>query len=107
LRKNRTEAERKLWAALRRKQLNAARFRQQVPLGPYVVDFLCAAHRLVIEVDGSQHVLDASADDIRTKWLEARGYRVIRFWNNDVLERLDSVLEAILLALLDGGSPPP
>ncbi len=99
LRKDRTDAERKLWAALRRKQLNGARFRQQVPLGSYVVDFLCPAARLIVEVDGSQHAAEAAADSARSKWLEERGYRVIRFWNNDVSKRLDGVLEAILQAL--------
>jgi very-short-patch-repair endonuclease len=107
LRKNRTDAERKLWAALRRKQLNGARFRQQVPLGPYVVDFLCAAHRLIVEVDGSQHSQNAAADNVRTAWLESRGYRVICVWNSDVSERLQSVIEAISLTPRDDGSPPP
>ncbi len=104
LRKDRTDAERKLWAALRRRQLDGARFRQQAPLGPYVVDFLCPAARLIVEVDGSQHAVEVAADSARSKWLEERGYRVIRFWNNDVGERLDAVLEAILHALNDSDS---
>jgi very-short-patch-repair endonuclease len=99
LRKTRTEAEKRLWFALRGKQLAGARFRQQVPLGPYVVDFLCPTRRLIVEVDGSQHVQAAAADEERTAWLLARGYRVIRFWNNDVLRRRRAVLEAILRAL--------
>ncbi len=99
LRKNRTEAEKCLWAALRGKQLAGARFRQQVPVGRYVVDFLCPAHRLIVEVDGSQHIEAILADEARTAWLQERGYRVIRFWNHDVLHRRRAVLEAILRAL--------
>src|SRR5260221_124580 len=85
LRQNRTDAERALWARLRRKQLDGARFRQQVPLGPYVVDFLCFERRLIVEVDGGQHSLAMPADQARTAWLEERGFRLIRFWNHDVL----------------------
>ena len=68
-----------------------------MPLGPYIVDFLCAKQRLIIEVDGGQHA-DANADRARTAWLEGRGFRILRFWNNDVLRNLDGVIEAILLA---------
>jgi len=71
LRQNRTDAERALWARLRRKQLDGVRFRQQVPLGPYVVDFLCLEQRLAIEIDGGQYALATDADDARTAWLEA------------------------------------
>src|SRR6266436_3135393 len=81
LRMNRTDAERALWERLRRKQLEGLRFRQQVPLGRYVVDFLCAARRLIVEVDGGQHGLAIAADRKRTAWLEAGGFRVMRFWN--------------------------
>ena len=104
LRKNRTDAERALWARLRRKQLDGLRFRQQVPLGPYIVDFLCPGQMLVVEVDGGQHVDDGAE---RTAWLEARGFRVLRFWNNDVLQNPDGVIETILLALRSKASPPP
>ena len=106
LRQNRTDAERALWQRLRRKQLDGLRFRQQVPLGPYIVDFLCAKHRLIIEVDGGQHA-GATVDRTRTAWLEGRGFRVMRFWNNDVLQNLNGVIETILLALRSEGSPPP
>ncbi len=76
-------------------------FRRQVPIGPYVADFACMAARVVIEVDGSQHGLraEASRDAERTRWLEREGYRAIRFWNNEVTENIDSVLEAIHVAL--------
>jgi very-short-patch-repair endonuclease len=107
LRQNRTDAERALWARLRRKQLNGARFRQQVPLGAYVVDFLCLEQRLIIEVDGGQHALATAEDEARTTWLEERGFRVMRFWNNDVLKNRDGVIDAILRALRAAVSPPP
>jgi very-short-patch-repair endonuclease len=77
-----TDAEIRLWSRLRRKQLEGFRFRRQHPLGPYVVDFFCAARKLIVEVDGGQHAEDSA---VRANWLEARGYRLIRFWNNDVL----------------------
>src|SRR5437868_6373983 len=97
-----TDAEIRLWSRLRRKQLSAFRFRRQHPLGPYVVDFFCAEAKLIVEVDGGQHADD---DEARTRWLEARGYRVIRFWNNDVLANTEGVLQMILAALR--ADPPP
>ncbi|MBI2584933.1 MAG: endonuclease domain-containing protein, partial [Rhodospirillales bacterium] len=81
------------------------RFRRQAPLGPYVVDFLCFDARLVVEVDGGQHADDAAADLARTTWLEAQGYRVLRFWNHDVLRNRDGVVEAIRATLRR--DPPP
>ena len=107
LHQNRTDAERALWARLRRKQLGGVRFRQQVPLEPYVVDFLCPEQRLIIEIDGGQHALATNADDARTAWLEARGFCVVRFWNNEVLKNPDGVIELILAALRAELSPPP
>jgi very-short-patch-repair endonuclease len=97
-----TDAEIRLWSRLRRKQLEGYRFRRQHPLGPYVVDFFCATAKLIVEVDGGQHAEDGEA---RTNWLEARGYRVIRFWNNDVLANTEGVLHMILDALR--ADPPP
>jgi very-short-patch-repair endonuclease len=91
-----TDAEIRLWSRLRRKQLEGFRFRRQHPLGPYVADFFCAEAKLVVEVDGGQHADDG---DTRTRWLAARGYRVIRFWNNDVLANTEGVLQMILEAL--------
>ena len=102
LRQNRTDAERALWTRLRRKQLDGARFRQQVPLGAYVVDFLCLEERLIVEVDGGQHALGTAKDEARTAWLEERGFRVLRFWNNDVLKNLDGVIDVILRVLRAG-----
>ena len=105
LRKNRTDAEIRLWQHLRRRQLDGSRFRQQVPLGPYVVDFLCVKSRLMIELDGGQHAMNAEADKKRTAWLESRGFRVLRFWNNDVFKNIDGVLATILKER--EASPPP
>ena len=93
-----TDAERRLWSALRGRRLQGFKFRRQHPLGPYVLDFACVEHRLVIEADGGQHA-DCDTDRRRTAWLEARGWRVIRFWNNEILENTDGVLDAILRVL--------
>ncbi|MGO8921237.1 MAG: endonuclease domain-containing protein [Stellaceae bacterium] len=98
LRTTPTDAEIRLWSRLRRKLLEGFRFRRQHPMGPYVVDFFCPDAKLIVEVDGGQHAESAS-DVVRTSWLEARGYRVIRFWNNDVLGNTEGVLLSILDAL--------
>jgi len=105
LRNNPTEAERRLWSRLRRKQTDGHRFRRQVPLGPYVADFVCFDARLIVEADGGQHADRVAHDSERTVWLEAQGYRVLRFWNNDVLSNTDGVIESIRVAL--GIHPPP
>jgi ATP-dependent helicase HrpA/adenine-specific DNA-methyltransferase len=94
LRQNRTDAERKLWSRLRRKQLEGARFRQQVPIGAYIVDFFCPEILLIVELDGGQHGSDE--DRKRDQWLEAEGYRILRFWNNDVLQNTDGVVLTII-----------
>ena len=94
-----TQAELRLWQRLRGHRLEGMKFRRQHPVGPYFVDFYCAEARLVVEVDGSQHLDDARYDERRTCALEARGLRVLRFWNDDVLARTDEVLEAIAAAL--------
>ena len=94
-----TEAERRLWMFLRRKQLGGHRFRRQVPLGHYVADFACLDRRLIVELDGGQHAEMADRDRSRDDWLAARGYRVVRFWNNDVLRDTPSVLEVVQRAL--------
>jgi very-short-patch-repair endonuclease len=89
-----TDAERKLWFALRDRRFAAYKFRRQVAVGPYVADFLCYCARLVIEVDGGQHA-ESSNDARRDRWFAANGFRVMRFWNNDVVCNLDGVLTAI------------
>ncbi len=103
LRSTMTDAEQRLWMSLRGDQMLGHRFRRQVPLGPYVVDFACRKAGLIIEVDGGQHANALVKDGQRTAWLASRGYRVLRFWDNDVLREADGVLETIRLAL---GSPP-
>nr|WP_309547087.1 endonuclease domain-containing protein [Sphingomonas sp. SUN039] len=99
LRRDMTEAEEHLWHRVRDRRLGGYKFRTQAPIGPYYADFLCSKERLVVELDGSQHVDDKDHDDNRTAFLARQGYRVIRFWNNDVLARTDEVLDAILAAL--------
>jgi very-short-patch-repair endonuclease len=96
LRANATEAEIRLWSRLRRKQLDGLRFRRQQPMGRYIVDFYCAEAKLIVELDGGQHV---DEDPTRENWLVSQGYRVIRFWNNDVLANTEGVLETILAAV--------
>lgn len=101
LRRNMTDAERVLWSVLRRKQLSGFRFRRQVQIGPYIADFVCPKMRLVIEVDGGQHSQEENAlhDYLRTKFLEAHGYRVFRVWNDDVFRGPGDVAGAIYHAL--------
>jgi very-short-patch-repair endonuclease len=96
LRQPQTPAETKLWACLRNRQLGDFKFRRQHPIDRFIVDFYCAACRLVIEVDGDSHAEQVEYDQARTEWLNDRGYRVIRFTNRDVFQQLDAVLEAIL-----------
>src|SRR5499427_10201475 len=94
LRRNATIAEQRLWYRLRSRFLHGMKFVRQEPIGPYIVDFVCREHRLVIEVDGGQHA-ENDRDAIRDLWLRDHGYQVLRFWNNDVIENTDGVLEAI------------
>jgi len=103
-----TEGERKLWWLLRRKQLSGFRFRRQATIGPYIADFFCPQAKLIIEVDGAPHVDEERAyrDQARTRWLEARGYRVIRFWNVDVFTDSVGVTEAIHHALTQAPTAP-
>src|SRR4051794_2947389 len=98
LRRDATGTETILWRALREGMLGI-RFRRQHPIGQYVADFACPAAKLAIELDGGQHAEQQEADTNRTAALEQHGYRVIRFWNNDVLENLDGVLEIISSAI--------
>ena len=98
LRRRSTDAERRLWRRLRSRQLEGAKFVRQFPIGPHVADFACRKGHLAIELDGGQH--SPAADAPRTEVIEAFGYRIIRFWNNDVLENTEGVLEAIRQELL-------
>jgi very-short-patch-repair endonuclease len=100
LRQNATDPERLLWGRLRRRQLNGFRFRRQRPIGPYVCDFVCLHAFVIVELDGSQHVDQTAYDARRDAYLRSNGFRVLRFWNGDVLTRIDVVLETIYEALL-------
>jgi len=102
LRLTATDAERKLWYALG-KCRSVWKFRRQHPIGRYIADFACPARKLAVEIDGGQHLVRRTADEARTKEMAERGYRVIRFWNTEVLKNTDSVVERILLEL--EGSP--
>ncbi|GAB5489488.1 MAG: hypothetical protein Pars2KO_30580 [Parasphingorhabdus sp.] len=104
LRRNLTPQERTLWTKLQNRQLGGAKFRKQQPIGPYIVDFVCQEHKLIIEADGSQHA-DNPKDAQRDKWLQDRDYTVLRFWNNDIRENLDGVLFTILDAFDQNPSP--
>jgi very-short-patch-repair endonuclease len=95
LRKRTVPAEALLWRALRNRALGGFKFRRQHPVGPYVVDFACAACRIVVEVDGETHLSRSRADAQRTAHIEAEGWRVLRFWNTEVYDELDAVKEAI------------
>ena len=106
LRQNNTDAERWLWQRLRSRQLLGQKFRRQVPVGQYIVDFLCRECKLVVEIDGSQHQLQADYDDRRTQFLESQGYQVVRYWNNEVLQQGEAVLESIIQALARGCGRP-
>jgi adenine-specific DNA-methyltransferase len=94
-----TDVERKLWFALRDRRLAGKKFRRQVPIGSYIADFLCLEQKLIVELDGGQHDEQATHDERRTAFLSGEGYRVIRFWNNDVIENFDGVLMTIAEAL--------
>ena len=101
LRRDKTEAEAKLWRYLRNRQMEGAKFRFQSPVGGHVPDFLCSDAKLIVELDGGQHGEQVEKDTLRTDALEAAGYTVIRFWNNDVLANTEGVLETIRLELLN------
>ncbi|HEX3123886.1 MAG TPA: endonuclease domain-containing protein [Rhodanobacteraceae bacterium] len=101
-----TDAEKRLWYRLRRRQLANWRFRRQVPIGTYIVDFACVEAMLIVEVDGSQH-LESATDRARDRWLQGEGYRVLRFWNDDVLARTEGVMTQILDALGSNRPLPP
>ena len=90
-----TDAERRLWQLLRGRRLTALKFRRQVPLGRYIVDFVCFEHRLIVEADGSQHA-ESLRDAVRDAWLGAQGYTIVRFWNHEILTNPSSVQDTIL-----------
>jgi very-short-patch-repair endonuclease len=104
LRANMTDAERRLWYWLRARRFDGHKFKRQIPIGPYVVDFACLNRKLVVEVDGGQHA-ESWRDRTRDDYLEREGFRVLRFWNNDVLGNTQGVLEVIVSALEKRPSP--
>ncbi len=108
LRREQTEAERVLWQRLRHDiKLVGSHFRRQVAVGPFIVDFASRKERLVIELDGGQHDWQQEADASRARFIEAAGYRILRFWNNDVLGNIDGVLHEIQRVLTPTPDPSP
>lgn len=101
LRKNLTDAEKHLWRHLRLRQIEGHKFRRQHPLGNYIADFVCIEGKLIVEVDGGQHAERLADDAMRTACLEVQGFRVLRFWNNEVLGNIEGVVERVREALLD------
>jgi len=103
-----TDAERKLWRYLRQIEIEETHFRRQATVGPYFADFACHERRLIIEVDGGQHndARHAASDASRTAYLTSHGYRVLRFWNNEVLKNIEGVFEVIQAALRESPLPP-
>jgi very-short-patch-repair endonuclease len=99
LRRDSTEAELRLWSHIRMKNLDGARFRRQYPIEGFIVDFCCTKEKLIVEVDGSQHLENVAHDDERTRLLQRQGFRVLRFWNGDVMQNVDAVVEVIFEAL--------
>jgi very-short-patch-repair endonuclease len=95
LRRNMTEAERRVWQILRLHQLKGYKFRRQVPIGRYIVDFVCHKARLIVEIDGGQHDRSSPREAERSGFLKNEGYRILRFWNDEVLANLDGVHETI------------
>jgi very-short-patch-repair endonuclease len=107
LRRNLTPAERRLWSRIRTRQVADTRFNTQFPIGPFVCDFVARTPKLVIEIDGGHHADQAKKDAGRTAYIKRKGFRLIRFWNNDVLTNTDGVVEAITEALAEIGSDSP
>jgi len=107
LRKNATEAEIHLWRYLRSRRFESFKFRRQRPIGPYIVDFVCLERGLVIELDGGQHTENQGYDQQRNAYLKRVGYRVVRFWNNDIFQNIEDVLQTIDIELRRDPHPGP
>jgi very-short-patch-repair endonuclease len=107
MRRKATDAEARLWLHLRAGRLLGFKFKRQQPLGDYIVDFVCFESRLVIEVDGGQHADQAERDAERSRWLQSQGFTVMRFWNDEVLQKTEDVLESVICALRAYPSPQP
>ena len=98
LRRDLTPADRLLWSKLRGGRQQGLKFRRQDPIGPFIADFVCEAAKLVVEVDGSQHADNRDYDERRSRWFESKGYRIVRFWNGEVMTDMDSVVRVIVAA---------
>jgi very-short-patch-repair endonuclease len=96
LRTNQTDAEIALWKLVRAKRFEGLKLRRQHPIQPYIVDFICPEKKLIIELDGGQHAEAIDYDEKRTRFLESKGYTVIRFWNNEVLTNIEGVYEVLI-----------
>ena len=107
LRRGQTDAEAMLWRHLRNRQLAGYKFRRQLIIEPYIVDFACLEPKLIVELDGGQHMEQAAYDGQRTDYLKGLGYKVIRFWNHDVLNETEAVLERIYFELIGAPHPNP
>ena len=103
LRKNKTREEDILWQLLRNRQFMGLKFKRQFPIGNYIVDFVCEEKKLVIEIDGGQHNIpdNVKADEVRTNYINSKGYRVVRFWNNDINQNIEGVYETLLSLVRD------
>jgi len=100
LRENTTEAEKLLWRRLKNRQLEGFKFRRQQPIGPYIVDFVNFEKKIIIELDGGQHAIEEEKDSKRDRWLAQQGFEVLRFWNNEVFESLEGLLETLRRKLI-------
>jgi len=107
LRLHSTEAERVLWRRLSARKVAGVRFNRQVPIGPFICDFVARSMKLIVEIDGGQHAIEVEQDAQRTRFLAGQGSRVIRFWNNDVMERIEGVILEIERAIAARPSPDP
>ena len=107
LRRSQTDAERKLWRELRDRQIAEYKFRRQHPIGPYIADFACPEAHLIVELDGGQHLERTNYDQSRSRYFEKRGWRILRFWDDEALKQTNVVLERILFELVAGPSPQP
>ena len=107
LRKESTDAEKLLWRKLRSKQFLGLKFRRQQSIGKYIVDFVCFEKKIIIEADGSQHIDNSEYDNIRSEWLFSQGFKVLRFYDNDILRNIEGVLEVIKNEIENHATPSP
>jgi very-short-patch-repair endonuclease len=107
LRRDQTDAESVFWYNVRSRRLAGFKFKRRYPVAPYIVDFVCIESKLIVKLDGGQHAIQWSYDEKRTEFLETRGYRVLRFWNDEILKNRDGVLETVLRALRNVDTPSP